>query len=385
MTRFRRAYRDVDGHRVEGTWRHIFVRNGDNYYLADLVIYADGAVDTGTGGLTDPDGLAGLLRSGQVATTLHDGAWASAHHLATWRFTEATCAIDADMLLGEVADEIDRLNDRPDSTDRCLRAVRTYLADATEDNRLRVRQRYLAIPEHLRIYALGDMDNRDWPLKVLATAIGDTVEGHYDDEVATPDLHAEAVEYFRDRELHRARAGARIPADGPDQPETATLTLYQGRQDHPDNAVLQNDYPARLTIDGRDYPTVTHAYWALATDDPGWRDRIAAAPDTYDAAELAGQAPRRPGWPAARLAIMARLLRTKFAQHPSMARVLLATGDARIVYTAVGSAYWTASGQRSSNWIGRLLELVRSELAALDAGVPLPTSHGAGPSAAPET
>jgi hypothetical protein len=180
VTRFRRACRDVDGQQVEGTWRHIFVRNADNYYLTDLVVYADGAIDTGTGGLTDLNGLAELLRSGRVATTLTDGAWASAHHLAGWRFAEAACAINADTLLAEVTDEIDRLNDRPDSTGRCLQAVQTYLTDATEDNRLRVRQRYLAIPEHLRIYALGDMDNRDWPLKVLATAIGDTVEDHYE-------------------------------------------------------------------------------------------------------------------------------------------------------------------------------------------------------------
>jgi hypothetical protein len=78
VTRSRRAYRDADGQRVEGTWRHIFVRNADVYYLADLVVYADGAIDTGTGGLTDHRGLAQLLRSGRVATILTDGAWTSA-------------------------------------------------------------------------------------------------------------------------------------------------------------------------------------------------------------------------------------------------------------------------------------------------------------------
>ncbi|XVU29539.1 NADAR family protein [Actinoplanes sp. CA-054009] len=377
MTRFRRAYRYVDGQQVEGTWRHIFAHSSGDYHLTDLVIYADGAIYTGAGGLTDLNGLEQLLRTGRVATTLDNGAWVSAHHLARWRFAEATSAVDAEMLLGEVGDEIDRLNGRPDSTGRCLQAVRDYLSDATEDNRLLIRERYLAIPGHLRTYALGDMDNRDWPLRVLATAVGDTVEGDYEDRVATAALHAKAAEYFRDRELHRATASIRVPADGPDRPETATLTLYQGRQDHPGNAVLQNGYPARLTIDGTTYPTVTHAYWALSTDDPGWCDRIAAAPDAYEAVELAEQAPRRPGWPAARLAIMTRLLRAKFEQNPSMARTLLATGDARIIYTALGSAYWTAGGPQGSNWIGRLLEVVRSELAALDAGIALPTTHRA--------
>jgi predicted NAD-dependent protein-ADP-ribosyltransferase YbiA (DUF1768 family) len=72
---------------------------------------------------------------------------------------------------------------------------------------------------------------------------------------------------------------------------------------------------------------------------------------------------------------MTRLLRAKFAQHPEMARTLLATGDARILCATLGSDYWTSSGQRSSNWIGRLLEVVRSELAALDAGIPLPAGE----------
>jgi len=41
MTGSARAYRIVDGERVEGTWRSVFVHNGD-FHLADLVVYADG-------------------------------------------------------------------------------------------------------------------------------------------------------------------------------------------------------------------------------------------------------------------------------------------------------------------------------------------------------
>jgi predicted NAD-dependent protein-ADP-ribosyltransferase YbiA (DUF1768 family) len=65
-------------------------------------------------------------------------------------------------------------------------------------------------------------------------------------------------------------------------------------------------------------------------------------------------------------------MRLKFVQHPAMARTLLATGDARILCATLGSDYWTSSSERSSNWIGRLLEVVRSELAAADAGIPPP-------------
>lgn len=383
VARPRRTYRNVDGERVEGTWRHIFTRNGDTYYLADLIVYADGAIDCGVGGLTDLHGLRRYLHSGRVATTLQDGSRASAHHVASWRFAEPDTWIDVDMLLGEVADDLDFLNGRPDSSERCLLAVEAYLADPTEDNRLAVRDRYLAIPEHLRIYALGDMDARDWPLRVLATPVGAHLDADPDEEVVTAEVLATAVEYFRNRNLAVAARETHTPADGAERAQTATLTIYRGRQEHPGTEVLQNGWPAAITINRRDYPSVTHAYWALSTGDPDWHDRIAAAPNGDDAATLADEAPRRVGWPAARLAVMAALLRAKYLQHPQMAQTLLATGDARIIYADLGSSYWVARSQHGTNWIGRLLEVIRSELAAAQAGMPLPATHDTGPSASP--
>src|SRR6185312_4909626 len=100
--------------------------------------------------------------------------------------------------------------------------------------------------------------------------------------------------------------------------------------------------------------------WALSTSDPEWHDRIAAAARSFDAADLAVQAPRRAGWPAARLAVMATLLRAKYTQHPYLARTLLGTGDARIMYIDFDSAYWVAGANGGTNWIGRLMEVIRS-------------------------
>jgi predicted NAD-dependent protein-ADP-ribosyltransferase YbiA (DUF1768 family) len=384
----RGTFRNADGQRVEGVWRHIFTRNGDTYYLADLVIYADGAIDCRTGGLTDLDGLREQLRCGRVATTLEEGATASVHHVASCRFAQPQTWIDADMLLGEVADEIDRLNERPDSTDRCVLAVKTYLADPSEQHRLAVRDRYLAIPEHLRIYALGDMDRKDLPLRVLITDLGETVPWWPDDVVVTDETRAQAVEYFREQDHRVAEWQARVPADGPEQAQAPTLTLARtyypkGFPADPGINVLQNDYPATITVNGRDYPTVIHAYWALSTTDAQLHDQIAHAPRAYDAQKLAEQAPRRPGWPAARLAVMAALLRVKYTQHPQLAQVLLDTGDARIIYTDLDSAYWVAGRKQGTNWIGRLLEVIRSELAAADAGIPLPATQDASPPASP--
>jgi predicted NAD-dependent protein-ADP-ribosyltransferase YbiA (DUF1768 family) len=80
---------------------------------------------------------------------------------------------------------------------------------------------------------------------------------------------------------------------------------------------------------------------------------------------------------------MAALLRAKYLQHPRIAQTLHATGDARIIYADLGSAYWVASRNQGTNWIGRLLEVIRSDLAAAEAGIPLPAAHDASPSASP--
>ncbi|MEW5529832.1 NADAR family protein [Streptomyces virginiae] len=61
---------------------------------------------------------------------------------------------------------------------------------------------------------------------------------------------------------------------------------------------------------------------------------------------------------------MARLLRAKYEQHPDLAAVLLATGDAALLYDDADSGFWGENGGRGRNWTGRLLELVRAELLA---------------------
>jgi hypothetical protein len=144
MLSWSRTYRDVDGERVEGTWRPIFIHNGPTYFLADLLIFADGSIHCWE--WVNLEGLRDKLKSGWVATTLESGAEASAHHLASWKFAKPQIWISAEQLLGEVADDIDRLNNRPDSTGRCLLALDQFLACRSEADRLALRASYPRTP-----------------------------------------------------------------------------------------------------------------------------------------------------------------------------------------------------------------------------------------------
>ncbi|MCX5208568.1 NADAR family protein [Kitasatospora sp. NBC_00240] len=101
---------------------------------------------------------------------------------------------------------------------------------------------------------------------------------------------------------------------------------------------LHNDHPMPVTVDEVRHSCAAEAFQAL--DGPGGAQ--------------------------ARPAVMARVLRAKFAQHPGAAEILLATGDTTIRYHDPGSTYWGEQTRSGRNWMGRLLELVRAELALAD-------------------
>ncbi|WP_369142103.1 NADAR family protein [Streptomyces sp. R44] len=356
------TYRIADGVRIPGTWRHAFIRNG-NYFLTDLFIYADGLIDCW--GLVTIEEFEEKLRTGWVATTLPDGAQASAYEMASWKFSEPRSWLTPELVVAEVRDSIDQLNGRPDSTGRCLAAVDAFLADRTEENRAVAHAAFLAIPVSQRHYALGDMDNKDWPLRVLVAGPGGRTYVPSDPPVSQ-EAHDRALAYFEERASWSAKRDAQVPADGPAAPHAPAIQLYHSypREPLPDpgHLGLRNDYPAPLTVGEMDYPSVTHAYWALSVAQPEVRAEITAADTAAAARELAAGAPRREGWEHARTAVMTSLLRAKYEQHPELAEVLLATDDATLIYDDMDSDFWGENAGRGRNWTGRLLELVRSEL-----------------------
>jgi predicted NAD-dependent protein-ADP-ribosyltransferase YbiA (DUF1768 family) len=359
------TWRTVENQVVRGRQRLIFVRDRDHYRLTTLAVYADGVV-AWRWNPTDFDGLRAAFDDGTLtvappadAEVIVAGTAAGPARLESW--------LTPELVIGDLADELDRLNDRPDSSGRCWAALISYAAEPSRANLEIVRQRYHEVPVHRRIYVLGDMDQNDVPVRILLAEPGETIPARDPDRTltVTPEKRERALDYFRRSERAIAESWQRATADGPEAwsavpVEVGERVYPNGWPDPPGLEVLQIDYPAPVVHNGREYPTVMHAYWALSTGDDAWHDRITAAERGLDARSLAELAPRRDGWPAARLGVMAALLRDKFDRHPAIARQLSATGDTRLQYSDWGSRYWSSGG---ANWLGRLLELVRSELA----------------------
>ncbi len=358
--------RRVGDHTVPGIQRLVFVHDEGRYILTPLAVFADGTVIWWFNGGTDLDGLRAAFADGTLTLAPPDDSPVLVAGTATGWVTAFESWLTPEQVIGDLADEVDRLNDRPDSSRRCWNALLTYAADPIAANLEIVRERYHAVPEHRRRFLLGDMDQNDVPVRTLLAEQGETIPARDAGQTitVTPEARERALDYFRRSSRAIDDSGTRATADGP---ETAA-EIRVGRFVHPGPdsdpsglVMLQNDYPATVVHAGREYRSVEHAYWALSTDDPEWRDRIAGALHGYQAEAIGQDAPRRDNWPAIRLAVAAALLRDKFDRHPAIAATLLGTGDARIRHDRTGSRFWRGDG---ANWSGRLLELVRSELAA---------------------
>jgi predicted NAD-dependent protein-ADP-ribosyltransferase YbiA (DUF1768 family) len=373
------AWRLVDDDMVRGRQRPVFVRERNSfrpepgYTLQPLAYFADGVIHWPFGPQLDLDGLRRAFDDGTLTLDPPEGSTVSVHATATAAatLTAVESALTPDLVIGDIVDELDRLNDRPDSSARCWDALMAYADDPSEANLAVLRERYLAVPEHRRIFVLGDIDRNDVPVRVLLAAPGETIPDRNpgSETTVTAEVRERALDYFRTSKRGLASARERRAADGPETAAALPFTVHRivyprGWPDPPGQEVLQNDYPAAVMHGDREYRSVVHAYWALSTSDPALHDAIAGADRGYDAARAAEHAPRREGWAAARLAVMGDLLRDKYHRHPEMAATLLATGDARILNAGGTSPYWDVSGFEGTNWVGRLLEVVRSELAA---------------------
>jgi predicted NAD-dependent protein-ADP-ribosyltransferase YbiA (DUF1768 family) len=351
MAYFNQTYRIVDGERIEGSWRHIFIKNGNTYFLTDLEVYADGMVDCW--GVIDFATFQQKVKSGWVATTFAQGARASVHHLVTWQFDQAMSWLAPQDLITEVGNEIERLAGRPALEDRLHAALDRYLDDPTDENLVTLREAYFAVPEHLRIYLLGDMDAKDIPLRKLIMPVGETYQGLYStdgEQVVQQSDYDAAWAYFRRRQDEKRQA-QNAPPPWEDDPIARDPTIIRFDKHDGGHPYLANDYPAAVTLEEGVFPTITHAYWALATTDLDARNRIVSASTAHEAQRIAQGASLRPDWNVVRLAVMLRLVREKFRQHPDLAAQLIATGDGRLINGVDFSKYWGDYRGHGRNWL----------------------------------
>lgn len=362
-----RTYRVVDGGRVDGEALLVLARVAGDFRLLRLSVYADGVIDSGTSPLPwSFEDFVDAVRRGELVTEMPDGVSVDCHEVGTWTMTEARSSRGEAELLAEVADILDRLNGRPTITHRWFDAMRAYGRQPSEERLAELRTADDAIPDNWGW--LVDSAATDAAWKILH-GVGQPWFGIPLTQEQIDEATATLVEYAREFDAAAYEPKATGVAGA------STIELRDLNFAHPEpipdypNA-LRNEYPAPLTVEGRTYASLHHAFYALSTLDEAGRDAIAAEKLGYRVPYIAEDYPERDGWDGIRVAVMTELLRGKFRRYPELAEMLVSTGGARLVYQS-RDEFWGERAGGSPHWMGRLLEMVRSELVAARGGIVL--------------
>ncbi len=153
-----KIYRNgANGEIIRGQGLSAFIYNSD-YYETIIGVFEDGTIDCW--GLVNFEEFKTQVAQGRVVTEVPKGARISCHHLY-WGNSTLEFYKEIDEFVKEVADTIDLLQGKQTVAETCVQAFARFLTLPTTENKSSLRSAYNAIPKHLRIYVLSDMDYKD--------------------------------------------------------------------------------------------------------------------------------------------------------------------------------------------------------------------------------
>lgn len=155
-------YREQDGRKIFGKSLSIFIHNV-SFHLTKLKIFEDGKIDCW--GLVDFEEFKQKVANGWVRTSIPEGSELSIFPLGDYKIQNSSTLVKEEEFIKEVQDVIDELNGRPTTSEKCREMYEGYNEKSTEENKQRLKKAYENVPEHNRCYILGDMDNKDRPIK----------------------------------------------------------------------------------------------------------------------------------------------------------------------------------------------------------------------------
>lgn len=132
-----------------------------------------------------------------------------------------------------------------------------------------------------------------------------------------------------------------------------------------DYSFLSNFFPEKITVSGKEYPTVEHYFQAMKTKDPLEREKIRTAETPGKAKRLGRTVKLRPDWHEIKLKVMEQALRKKFAD-PELKALLKETGSQELIEgNEWGDKFWGCVQEEEvwvgENNLGKLLMKIRDE------------------------
>ena len=128
---------------------------------------------------------------------------------------------------------------------------------------------------------------------------------------------------------------------------------------------LSNFVGCSIDYQGRNFPSVEHAYQSMKQDSETWRQKCADYTITSAAIKkMAQEIDKRPDWNRIKLSVMRECVKLKFLQEPFRTR-LIETGNMEIIEgNWWHDTFWGVDKDtmEGSNNLGKLIMEVRSSL-----------------------
>lgn len=125
---------------------------------------------------------------------------------------------------------------------------------------------------------------------------------------------------------------------------------------------LSNFWLINITLAGKVYPSIEHAFQALKTVNPEERESVQLASTPAEAKRLGRRVTLRGDWPQVKVDVMTGLVRLKFLPDTELASKLLATGDAELIEgNTWNDTFWGICRGKGQNHLGKILMEVRSK------------------------
>lgn len=150
------------------------------------------------------------------------------------------------------------------------------------------------------------------------------------------------------------RSGKAVALDGP-------LNFYSVGDEYGEFSNFAR-YPIRLK--GKTWPTSEHYFQAQKFPGTPHEEELRKAKSAMQVARMGRQRtrPLRRDWESVKDNVMRDAVRAKFSQHPELTKLLLETGERKLVEHTTNDAYWGDGGGSGRNMLGQILMEVRSAL-----------------------
>ena len=176
-------------------------------------------------------------------------------------------------------------------------------------------------------------------------------------------------------EEEEAGAEAEAPVAVPGAQENTTPIEFYSKI--PAYREFSNFFPSAFDLDGKRWPTTEHYFQAQKfTATPEYQEeiRLAKTPEKAKSLGASREKPIRADWDQVREDVMKKALKAKFTQNADLKAMLLSTGNRPLVEANPTDSYWGyGRTKKGKNRMGILLQQLRDELRAANAGKPTTT------------